>query len=139
MLLAFPHHLPAVPAAWERQGLFRPSLEDLPTGQVRSTTREARVAGLTILAKAVSKSLARQASASSRDDIRGVPPELWSIPGQGGPNWLYLSPDENAGTWLLAEPFVIDGEQLAWSDAGKIHQVSAQECDAIADQLRGVR
>lgn len=139
MLTVFSSYLPAVPKAWQHQGLYRSPQITLSSEPLRPATREARIAGLTMLAEAVSKSLARQSPASSRDEIRGVSPELWSIPGQGGPAWLYLSANENAGTWLIAEPFVIDGEQLAWSETGKVHQVSAKECDAIAAQLRSVQ
>ncbi len=139
LLTAFPDHLPAVPEAWQSRGLFRPPPESLPEGPVRPASREARVVGLKTLAKAVKTAMARQATPSSRDDIIGVAPELWCIPGQGGPAWLYLSPDENAGSWLLAEPFVIDGEQWVWSEARGIHEISAEECDAIALQLRSVR
>ena len=48
----------------------------------------------------------------TRDDLPGIPAESWVVPGEGGPTWLYLP---RGNSFVLIEPFVIDGEWLATS------------------------
>lgn len=129
----FPEHFPAIPEAWQGQGLYRPPPGSIPEGgAVQPVSREKRVRGLNELAAALKNSLQDRQPPASRDGLNTVNRELWCVPGEGGPTYLYLRVDHHDGSSvLLSEPYRIDGEQLAWSDDEGIHQLSESERDAI--------
>ena len=54
------------------------------------------------------------------------------MPGEGGPTWLYLPCGDS---FVLIEPYAIDGERLATSRGEAARRVLDSELEAI-EQLR---
>lgn len=69
----------------------------------------------------------------TRDDLSGIPPESWAVPGEGSPTWLYLP---RGDSFVLIEPYVIDGERLATSRGESARGVLDSELAAL-ERLKG--
>lgn len=123
--------LPNVPA-WQGWGLY-PEKDPLAPLRAQPASREERAERICRFWNTISASRSGKSIPQHRDDLTGIDPELWAVPGEGGPNWLYLVRD---GSFVLIEPYAINGEQLATSNGEEARQVRKEELQAVS-QLRG--
>lgn len=127
---ACPQWMPSV-SAWRGWGLHVEEPVGPPAAE--PVSREERNRQMCELWNEISVWLDGEPPPESRDDLSGIPAESWLVPGEGGPTWLYLP---QGVSFVLIEPYAIDGERLATSAGESARGVLDREIEAL-DELRG--
>lgn len=125
-----PAWMPPVPA-WQGWGLH---VEE-PVGppHAEPVSREERDRQICRLWNEIAERLHGDPAPETRDELTEIPAESWTVPGEGGPTWLYLP---RGDSFVLIEPYVINGERLATSAGESARPVLDSEL-AELEQLRG--
>ena len=127
--IALPAWMPSVPA-WQGWGLHvEEPVGPPPAEPVSRAERDQQICRQW---NRIARSLDGEAAPATRDELSGIPAESWTVPGEGGPTWLYLP---RGDSFVLIEPYVIAGERLATSAGESARQVLDSELDAL-EQLR---
>lgn len=126
---ALPSWMPDV-AAWRGWGLHSDENWPRPPAAVLAS-REERVRKICELWKAIAAAQNGE-PAPARNSIQ-LDPERWVVPGEGGPIWHYLQRGES---FVLVEPYPIDGEQLATSNGQEARPIRIDELQEIAGLWR---
>ncbi len=88
--------------------------------------REERVAGLLEMWRTVQRE--RPHPTATRNEMTGVPPEKWAMPGEAGANWFYLAQGDE---FFILEPYPMNGERLVTGDGVRVRPVEVTDLDLI--------